>query len=200
MRQRVVADVSGLSRYTHAADGTAFWGMLGLVAIEAMVFGSLVSSYLYLRAQSGEWPPGGTEEPDLLLPIIGTVVLLASSFVLHWADTGIKKDDRRRLAIGLIASALLGATFLALKIYEYSHVEFRWDSHAYGSIVWTIIGFHGTHVLALLLKTIVVAVLAVRGYFTHERRLGVTINGVYWHFVVAVWIPLFAVLYLVPRI
>ena len=196
---RVVADAGGLPRYTRGAEGTIFWGMLGLVAIEATVFGSLVSSYFYLRARSPDWPPGGVGPPDLLLPTIGTMVILASSVVLHWADKGIEKEDTRRVWIGLLGSSVLGFAFLVLKVVEYSGVSYRWDSHAYGSIVWTIIGFHGSHVTALLLKTLVVATLAIRGYFNRERRLGVTINGIYWHFVVAIWIPLYVVLYLVPR-
>lgn len=196
---RPVMDVSGLSPYTTGARSPLYWGMLGIILIETMVFGSLVSSYFYLRAQSVDWPPAGTEPPELLLPTVNTVLLLVSSLVLHWGDSAIKRGDQRRLALGLLGAALLGALFLVLKVVEYSEVSYQWDSHAYGSIVWTIIGFHSAHVLALLLKTVVVDTLAFRRYFTRERRMGVTINGIYWHFVVLIWIPLYVVLYLVPR-
>jgi heme/copper-type cytochrome/quinol oxidase subunit 3 len=60
--------------------------------------------------------------------------------------------------------------------------------------------FHAVHVLSVVLKTLFVAYLATHGYFTRERRLGVTVNGLYWHFVVVVWIPLYLVLYWSPRI
>lgn len=195
-----VLDVAGTSPYNHGAQSPLFWGFLGMIAIETMVFGSFVSSYFFLRAQATEWPPAGTEPPDLLLPTLNTGVLLASSVALWWADRGARAGRRPQLAWGLLAAALLAAIFLALKVVEYADKSYRWDTHAYGSIVWTIVGFHGAHVTALLLKTVVVDLWAFRGYFDRDRRLGVSVNGIYWHFVVAIWIPLYVVLYWVPRL
>lgn len=200
MRTHVVRDVSELSVFSQKTDGTLWWGMNGLILIEAVVFGSLVSAYFFLRAQAVEWPPGGIDPPELLLPTINTLVLLASSFVLHWGDKGIQDGRQRQLMIGVLGAAALGALFLVLKVVEYADAPYKWDSHAYGSLVWTIVGFHSAHVFSLLLKTLVVGALSARGYFTSQRRAGVTINGVYWHFVVGVWVPLYVVLYWVPRI
>jgi cytochrome c oxidase subunit III len=200
MNVRIVADVRGFSPYQEGPNAPLWWGMTGLILIESVVFGSFITAYLYLRAQTGIWPPAGTDPPELFLPTLNTIVLIASSFVLHWADTGIKKGDKRRLFIGLLGAASLAALFLILKVVEYRDVPYRWDTHAYGSIVWTIVGFHSAHVFSLMLKTAVVLTLAGRRYFNTERRLGVTINGLYWHFVVGVWIPLYIVLYWVPRI
>lgn len=199
MSPRAVMDLRPLTPYTYGSGAPLWWGMIGLIAIETTVFASLISSYFYLRARAPEWPPGSIEPPELLLPTIGTVVLLASSVFVHWADSGIKEGKKRRLSVGMMIGALLALAFLAIKVVEYSDVEYKWDDHAYGSLVWTIVGFHSAHVMALVLKTLVVDVLAWRGYFTPERRIGVTINGFYWHFVVIVWIPLYTVLYWVPR-
>lgn len=200
MAPRPVLDLSHLSPYTFGAQSTVFWGMLGMILIESVVFATLIASYFYLRAQAVAWPPPGTDPPALTLPTLNTLVLLLSSLVLHWGDTGIRQGNQQRLAWGLFGAALLGTVFLVLKVVEYSSVEYRWDTHAYGSIVWLIIGFHSAHVLTLLLKTVVVDTLAFRRYFTKERRIGVTVNGIYWHFVVLVWLPLYAVIYLVPRV
>lgn len=200
MRHRVALDVGDLSPYSRGSMSTLWWGMLGLIMIEATVFSGLISSYFYLRAQATVWPPGANEPPELLLPTISTIVLIVSSVAVHWADRGIENDDRRRLSLGMLIAGVLGLAFLALKYIEYSGKAHQWDEDAYNSIVWTIVGFHSAHVIALLLKTLVVDTLAWRGYFTHIRRVGVTINGLYWHFVVAVWIPLYIVLYWVPRL
>src|SRR5690606_3887305 len=116
---------------------------------------------------------GGIPAPDLLLPTVNTFVLLASSAFIHWADTGIAQGDKRRLTVGMLAASTLALVFLILKVVEYRDVGYRWDTNAYGSMVWIIIGFHSAHVLTLLLKSIVTSVLAMRGYFTRERRLGV---------------------------
>lgn len=200
MKVTGIADVRGLSVYQEGPDAPLWWGMAGMILIESIVFGSLISAYFFLRAQALEWPPGGTDPPKLLLPSINTLVLLTSSLILHWADKGIRKGDQRRLLRGLLLAAAMAVLFLVLKVVEYAAVPYRWDTHAYASAVWTLVGFHSMHVLSLLLKTVVVATLASRNYFTSERRLGVTINGLYWHFVVVVWIPLYVVIYWVPRI
>lgn len=176
-----------------------WWGMIGLITIEATVFASLIASYFYLLLGHTEWPPGGLEPPDLLVPTINSVVLLASSLPMRYADRGIGRNDQRALKVGLLLCLILSLIFLGLKAYEFSHKEYQWDSHAYGSIVWTLLGFHTLHVVALTLKTLVVGVLAIKGFFHAEERIAVQVNGIYWHFVVAVWIPIYIVIYWVPR-
>lgn len=199
MKFRPVIDVRALSPYSYSTDGPLWWGMIGMIAIETAVFAVLIASYFYLKTQNDSWPLGGYDVPKLLLPTLNTVVLIASSVVMHWADKGAARDDQRRLRIGMLGAGLLALLFLVLKFIEYSNVPYRWDSNAYGSIVWTIIGFHSAHVIVLLMKTLIVGTLAFRGFFDSERRLGVIINGMYWHFVVIVWIPLYFVLYWSPR-
>ncbi len=195
-----VIDISHFSPYQYGRQAPLWWGMVGILTIEATVFATLIASYFYLGLGPPTWPPPGVKQPELLLPTLGTAILLASGLTMHWADRSIDRGEPRRLPRYLIASMVLAAAFLTLKVIEYAQVPYRWDSHAYGSIVWTIIGLHGTHVTLLLGKTVVVTILAWRGYFTARRRLGVTINGLYWHFVVVIWLPLYAVLYWSPRV
>ena len=173
-----------------------WWGMVGLITVEAVLFGSLIVSYFYLRFYAPEWPIGGIAKPSLLLPSIGLVLLLVSSGPMFWADASIKRGNVRNLMVGLALSFVLGVAFLTLKFVEYSGYDYNWATNAYGSITWTIVGFHSAHVITVLLKVAVVFTAAARGYFSAERNLGVRINGLYWHFVVAVWIPLFFTLYL----
>jgi cytochrome c oxidase subunit III len=200
MKERVAFDVRGMSVYSQSSDGLLYWGFWGILAIEATVFACLAASYYYLRFVSGTWPPAGHTPPDLLLPTINTGVLLLSSVSVWWGDKGIEKGDSKRLGLGLLGGILLAVVFLVLKVVEYADVPYRWDSHAYGSIIWTIVGFHSAHVLTLVMKTTVIDILAFRGYFNEERRLGATANGIYWHFVVLIWIPLYLTLYIAPRL
>jgi heme/copper-type cytochrome/quinol oxidase subunit 3 len=176
-----------------------WWGVMLMIVIELTVFASLIASYFYLKVGSPVWPPGGIEPPELLLPSINAGVLLLSSLPVWWADSGIRKGDQRRLKLGLAIGFVMGVAFLVLKYIEYSQNEYTWATNAYGSIVWTITGFHSAHVVVLLIKTLVVEVLAFRGYFSERRNIGVQVNGLYWHFVVLAWVPLFATLYLAPR-
>jgi cytochrome c oxidase subunit I+III len=177
-----------------------WWGMVMLVLIESVVFASLISTYIYLRYNNFEWPLGPIDPPDLLLPTINATILLASSIPMAYADNSIKKGNQAGLKIGLVICFIMGVVFLVLKYVEYSDLNYNWASNAYGSIVWTITGFHSAHVASLLIKTVVVGVLAFQGYFNERRHAAVDANGLYWHFVVAVWVPLFLLLYIFPRL
>lgn len=195
-----VLDASDLKRGGDHDRHPLWWGIVGLLAIETTVFATLVASYFYLRMGADAWPPEPLLMPELLLPTVNTFILMVSSGVMVWGDQSSRKGNQRSLAIALTVSILLAIIFLALKAYEYlEEVGFTWEMHAYGSIVWTIVGFHSAHVTALVLKTIVMATLAWKAYFIPERRIAVTVNGLYWHFVVVIWIPLYVVLYLSPR-
>lgn len=194
-----IIDASGLSRYNFGSQAPLWWGFVGMIVIESTVIGSLIASYFYFKMESVAWPPAGTEMPKLLLPTINTLILLASSVAMHKADKAIDEGKQRGLISGLIIGIVLASIFLGIKAYEYSQFEYDWSTHSYGSITWGISMFHAAHVLSVVLKTIFVAYLAIHGYFNQQRRLGVTVNGLYWHFVVIVWVPLYVVLYWSPR-
>ncbi len=195
-----VLDASELTRTAGDQRHPLIWGFLGMIAIELTVFTALAVSYFYLKMTADAWPPEPLGYPGWMLPTVNTLLLVSSSFVMHWSDKNIRRGEERKLAIGLTIGVVIAIVFLALKYVEYFiETDYRWNDHAYGSIVWTIIGFHSAHVLAVALKTMVVAWLAWRSYFSQEWRLAVTANGLYWHFVVAVWIPLYVILYWSPR-
>lgn len=200
MSTPAVIDVRHLPNLVKGSRAPLWWGMVMLLVIESAVVGTLITTYFYLRMNHAEWPPAGVDPPELLLPTVNTLVLLASSVPMYLADHGITQGKTRQLFWGMVGSIVLGLTFLTLKVVEYSDVSYHWDDHAYGSIVWLIIGFHSAHVASVILKSVFVAVLAWRGYFNAERLLGVQVNGLYWHFVVAIWLPLYAVVYWAPRL
>jgi heme/copper-type cytochrome/quinol oxidase subunit 3 len=193
-------DAGRFPGYGDSTQMPVWWGMVGLIVVESTVFATLVASYFYLGLRQPEWPLPGVADPALAMPTAGTALLLASSALMHVADRSVGRGDARTLLRGLLGCIVLAVAFLALKAVEYGGKEFRWDSHPYGSIVWLIVAFHSAHVVSLVLKTAVVAVLARRGFFHRDNRLAVTVNGFYWHFVVAVWVPLYAVIYLSPRL
>jgi cytochrome c oxidase subunit I+III len=188
-----------LSTCHSGTQAPLFWGMLLFILIEAVFFAALIVSYYYLRGMEAEWPPGKTPRPDLRLPITYTLVLIASSIAMHVGDKSIQKGNTRMLVRAQTTALSLAVLFLVLKGIEYAVVvPDRWYTDAYGSLTWAMSGFHATHVLSVVLKGVVVLALARRGYFTAERRLGVQINGIYWHFVVVIWLPLFFTIHIFP--
>ena len=190
-----------LSRLTPERARTArapgFWGMMLLIATEASLFAYLLFSYFYLGSMAtGPWPPDGP--PSLKLVVPNTVILLVSSGTMYWAERGIKRGDPARLRIGLVVTLLLGIVFLVIQGIEYSKKHFTPMSHAYGSLFFTITGFHGAHVAVGLLMIAVITARAFLGHFREGRHEAVTNVSWYWHFVDAVWLCVFTSLYLSP--
>jgi cytochrome c oxidase subunit III len=188
----------------HVIGGHApgWWGMVLVIFTEATFFAILLTSYLYLRFQSSPvWPPDGIKEPELGLVLVMTPILLLSSAPMHWAETGIRQGRQGRLRLGLALTFVMGATFLGLQALEYTKTleEFTPRTDAYGSLLFTITGFHGIHVAVGLLMNLWLQVHAWKGRFTRARHLAVQNVAMYWHFVDAVWVFILVTIYLSPH-
>lgn len=177
---------------------SGWWGMLALVITEAALFSYLLFSYFYIAAQAvGKFPPGGAPKLDLAVP--GTVVLLAGSLTMWWGERGVRAGRNGQLLGGLGISVLLALAFVGLEGYEWSRKDFTPKSDAYGSLYFTITGFHLAHMLIGVLMLTMLLVWTLLGYFGVRRHSAVSIAVVYWHFVTAVWIAVFLTLYIVPQ-
>ncbi len=192
-------DASGMSRFPERKH-PLWWGVLGLVIIEITVVATLIVSYFYLKMGAAQWPPPGVEPPPVLWPSINLALLLSSAGTMYWAGWGINRDSQTILTLGTGLSVLLASIVLVLRSLEFVAFDFAWDSHPYGSIVWTMTGFHFVHVVSAIVGTAAVTWLAWRGYFTRERQLGVVVDTLYWYFVAGIWIPMYLVLYWEPRL
>jgi cytochrome c oxidase subunit 3 len=174
-------------------------GILLFIISEIMLFGAFFASYFFLRAvaNEGPWPPEEFELP-VLIAGINTVILVTSSFTIHWALEGIRNNNRNALMLGLGLTWLLGATFLFIQINEYVHIGFSARDGAFGSIFYGLTGLHGAHVFVGLLLLTFANIRAWRGHFgpAAKDHLGVEVPGIYWHFVDVMWIIVFASVYL----
>lgn len=174
-----------------------WYGMVFFIASEAVFFANLIAAYLYLRVRAGAWPPPGVHvELNKVLVGINTVILLSSSFPMHFAGQAARRGQRGRLTAFLGLTVLLGATFLGIQLYEYTHSTFGPQSGIFGSTFFTLTGFHGAHVTAGALFLLVCLFRSWRGDFTAKRHFAVQAAEMYWHFVDVVWVLLFTVLYL----
>jgi heme/copper-type cytochrome/quinol oxidase subunit 3 len=172
--------------------------MVWTIATEACLFVYLLFSFVYLGAQQrGPWPPQGPLSLSLALP--NTAILLLSSGVYMWGERGIRRGSQTQLRVGLLLTFALGAVFAVIQGIEWHSQSFTAQSDAFGSLFFTITGFHGAHVIVGLLLNAVVQIWAWRGTFTADRHLAVTNAGLYWHFVDIAWLFVFATLYLSPR-
>ena len=174
-----------------------WWGVLALIVTEGSLFGYLLFTYFYLASQSEQhWPPDGL--PMLLIPGVNTVILLASS-VFVWACERCIQRRLLRWSIASMALALgLGVCFVIIQLNEWSKKTYDMTSNLYGSLYFTITGFHMLHVMVGLVILMVLLLWIALGYFDHRRYAAVTIGGLYWHFVDVVWLFVFTALYLTP--
>jgi heme/copper-type cytochrome/quinol oxidase subunit 3 len=181
----------------------AWWGMVWLIATEATLFATLIASYFYLRFKSGPvWPPDGIAKPTLELPLIMTAILWSSSIPVHLAERGIKKGNQKHLRTGLALGFVLGAAFLGITLgieWPEKANEFTPTTNAYGSLFFTVTGFHAAHVFVGLRISKWTQVRAWKGHFDASRHVSVQNFTMYWHFVDAVWAFVLATIYLSPQ-
>jgi len=174
-----------------------WWGVLALIVTEGSLFGYLLFTYFYLASQSEQhWPPEGL--PVLLIPGINTLILLASSLFVWVCERCIQ---RRLFNWSLASMALaigLGVCFVAIQLSEWGKKTYDMTSNLYGSLYFTITGFHMVHVIVGLVILMALLLWIALGYFDHRRYAAVTIGGLYWHFVDVVWLFVFTTLYLTP--
>jgi heme/copper-type cytochrome/quinol oxidase subunit 3 len=172
--------------------------MILFMVIEAMEFVALIASYLYIRSYTFDWPPGDTPMPDLLVPGIATIFLLASVIPTYLGDHAIKKDDQRGLVINLILTILLEAVFIILMLVNLRAINYNWDQNAYASLYWVLIVSHLIFAGVMILENTHVLALALRGFYNSERHWGVSVDGLSSYFVVGAWIAVFLTVFISP--
>lgn len=173
-------------------------GMALFVTSEIMFFGALLGAYFALRAAAPQWPTEGTPHLDVARTALFSVALVSSSFTQHASVGALRRGDSGRFVRLTLLTVGLGTLFLAGQAWEYAELAsqgFTVSSNVFGTAFYTLTGFHGLHVAGGLTM---LALTASRVRSRPSSGLAGTAEavGLYWHFVDAVWIALFGVLYL----
>jgi heme/copper-type cytochrome/quinol oxidase subunit 3 len=175
-------------------------GMWAFLGSECLFFGALISTYLLYRGRSVQGP-----FPDQVYDIpytsVSSFVLLMSSLTMVLALNAIQRGDHRRLRAWLLATALLGITFVGGQVFEFTvfvNEGLTLTRNLFGSSFFVLTGFHGAHVTVGILMLLTLFGQSVAGRLPAERALRVELVGLYWHFVDIVWIVIFTVVYLIP--
>lgn len=176
---------------------TGWWAMVGGITTEAALFGYLLFSYYYIAVQphAEAWPP---ELPHLGLALPNTILLLLSSVAIWFGERGAKNGNSREELLGIGSAVGLGLVFIVIQLFEWREKPFSITSGTYGSLYFTITGFHMAHVAVGLAMLIAVLVWCWRGYFGPHRHSFVSIAAIYWHFVDVVWLAVFFTFYVTP--
>jgi cytochrome c oxidase subunit III len=215
--------------YNKQVDVSYRWSMSWFIFSEVMFFAAFFGALFYARVYSlpwlgGEgdgvmtnqllwpefeamWPSSGPGEVGGDFQIMGawgipawnTAILLTSGVTVTWAHHGLRANHRKQLILGLLATVLLGALFVALQAYEYIHayndLNLKLTTGIYGSTFFMLTGFHGFHVTMGAVMLTVILLRSIKGHFTPGRHFAFEAVAWYWHFVDVVWLGLFIFVY-----
>lgn len=207
MSTRVVINVSELPHHGFDTMDPVWWGNNFLLAIESSMFVLTIVTYFYLRQNFALWPPPLAQNvapldplPDLTFGTANLILLVLSCLPMIVADISARHGNRIASQLALTFCLLCGAGAITLRSFEFSAVHFRWDSNAYGSIVWFLLGLHMLHLLTLSSETLLLTIWSFVREFDMKHRVDVTALAIYWYWVVAVWVVLYGVIYFIPRL
>ena len=173
----------------------AMWVFLGS---EALLFGSLIATFLLYRTRIGDGP-GAEEVFDIPFTSVSSFILLMSSLTMVMAHHSAALKDWRQMRVWLVATGMLGIIFLSGQVFEFTEfVEegLTVTTSPFGSSFFVLTGFHGVHVAVGVLMLLATALMSFTGRLREGEGMNVEIIGLYWHFVDIVWIVIFTVVYL----
>ena len=194
----MTAPVHDPARTAPVALSTGKLGMRLLIASLAVLFAASITGYIVVRTRAEVWPPAGM--PALPSGLwLSTVLIVLSSATIAWAVSGIRRDRQLPLRVGLLATLLLGLSFLASQTVNWFSLvaaDVRPGANLYAFTFFVLTWLHAAHVVGGLVPLGGVTARAWHGGYSAAFHPGVEYTAMYWHFLDVVWLVLFAVLYL----
>jgi cytochrome c oxidase subunit 3 len=175
-------------------------GMFGLIAAESAIFTIFVVAYIFYIGKS----VSGPQPKDVLhVPVFFTICLLSSSITIHFAVKSLRSGNIRPFALWWLLTFILGAVFLAGTAQEWRHLIYdeglTIQTNLFGTTYYSLVGLHAFHVTVGLLALAMVSLFTVLGHVRREHSERAEVLSMYWHFVDAVWVVVFIVVYIVGR-
>jgi cytochrome c oxidase subunit 3 len=204
-RGRRVLDVSALPDAATGSHEPVWWGNTLLMFIETTTIALLLISYFYIRRNFTAWPPPQPNHlpalyhpvPDLPIPTVELALILISFVPMLWTAQAARNERAGHTKIGLSIMLAVSLALIVLRFFELqsSHLKFRWDDNAYGSLIWTIIGLHLTYIIAGAAEFFIMLVWILRHGLDFKHGLDVTLAGAYWYWVIATWLACYLTVY-----
>jgi cytochrome c oxidase subunit 3/cytochrome o ubiquinol oxidase subunit 3 len=175
-------------------------GMTCLIIAESAIFTIFVVAYLFYLGKSLSGP---TPQQVLELPIVNTICLLSSSVTITFALRSLRNGDTKRFSFWWLATIVLGAYFLFGTGYEWHRLIYQKGltikTNLFGTTFYSLVGLHASHVLVGLVALSIVMAFAIAGRVKKEHAERAHVLALYWHFVDAVWVVVFTVVYIIGR-
>lgn len=191
----------GLSSKTSTGISNAKLGLWVFLGSECLLFGALISTYLLYNGRALEGPTP-SDVYNIPFTSVKPFVLLMSSLTMVLAVSAAHRADMRRMRLWLLTTALLGASFIAGQVYEFTVMKkegLGYTTNIFGSAFYSLTGFHGVHVTIGIIMLLSLLGMSMRGKLPSAKAEAVEVVGLYWHFVDVVWIVIFTVVYLIHK-
>jgi cytochrome c oxidase subunit 3 len=198
---RFTGDVAELPTHKFGPGSLTWWGILGFMVIEGSAFALAVAAYFFIMGHEQGWPPEGRLPPNLLWGTLFTVLIVLSEI----PNTMIKKAAHERdvptIRLLMPVMIVIGILLLVIRGFEFNNLNCRWTDDAYSSIVWALLLLHASHLLTDWIDTVVLWALMMTDVGWEARRLVDTDeNSMYWRYVWLLWLPIYVLIYWVPRL
>lgn len=200
MRHPKSVDASQLPREGFGVASPTWWGTLGFMVIEGSSLVLCAVAYAYLSRRSPHWPPSGTPLPQLGVGTLVAAALVISLVPAVFLNRAARRLDRDATLRWLLLGTVAEAVIVVLRVYELHALPTRWDASAYGSALWFTIGVHTTLLVLDFGETLVFAALFRWADVATRHYADVSDSVMYWFFMALVWLPLYYLLYVSPRL
>lgn len=171
-----------------------------LILTETCLFSIFVVAYLFYLGKSLTGP---TPREVLELPVLSTICLLSSSVTIMFAEHAFDRDRARIFKLWWLATIALAVFFLTSTAIEWYRLIYQKgltiSTNLFGTTFYSLVGLHASHVIVGLCLMVLVFILSLRGHVTSMHRERIEMTSWYWHFVDAVWVVVFTVVYVIGR-
>nr|ASY98488.1 cytochrome c oxidase subunit III [Idolomantis diabolica] len=177
------------------------WGMILFIISEVFFFISFFWTFYHSSLTPTIdlgvlWPPIGITPFNMLqVPLLNTIILLASGITITWSHNSLLKNNTKQAIQGLMLTIMLGIYFTMLQLYEYFEASFTITDSVFGSSFFMATGFHGLHVIIGTSFLLTCLLRMMYMHFTSKHHFGFEAAAWYWHFVDVVWLFLYVSIY-----
>jgi len=198
---RFTDDVADLPTHKFGPSSLTWWGIIGYMIVEGGFFALAFAAYFFLMGHEQGWPPEGRAAPNLLWGTLFTIVIVVSEIPNTMIKKAANAHDTQGVRALMPFIVGVGAVLLIIRGFEFNNLNVRWTDNAYGSIIWALLLLHTIHLLTDWGDTIVLWALMLTPLGYEGRRFVDTDeNALYWRYVWLLWIPIYLMIYWVPRL
>jgi cytochrome c oxidase subunit 3 len=198
---RFTGDLAELPTHKFGPSSLTWWGVLGFMVIEGAAFGLAFAAYFFIMGHEQGWPPEGRLPPNLLWGTLFTILILLSEIPNAMIKKAAHERDVPTIRLLMPVMIVIGILLLVIRGFEFNNLNCRWTDDAYSSIIWALLLLHASHLLTDWIDTVVLWALMMTDVGWEGRRLVDTDeNSMYWRYVWLLWLPIYVLIYWVPRL